>query len=434
VALYLMIKFDAFSKDIRKLDNSIIKLLVKAELHAVKAGNHKLAQLLRKDMHRLSDNFATLHNLSKELSPLFQKELEKKTNRLEKKIAILTKARENLISNNYLLEYKKKDLLLMTNKLEEAYEEITIKNNELLQHQEKISDQTEKLNAIHEKILEKNRELEQQKEGLLDQSDYLHDANQTITMMHEEVQKQKTEIEKKNDELLILNNEKNNLISIVAHDLKSPLNQIKGMLSIMKMEGKNFDGESLNYIAMMEHSAGRLTDMIAKILDVEAIESKVLNIVFEVLDLSEILQQIVNRFTVVAAQKSITIHSNIEPNLCVSIDRTYIDQVFENLLSNAVKFSPRNKSVLVNLNQVNGNALAEIKDEGPGLTEDDKRKLFGKYQKLSAKPTGNEISTGLGLSIVKKFIDTMHGEIWCESEAGRGASFFVSFRRLNIEC
>lgn len=77
---------------------------------------------------------------------------------------------------------------------------------------------------------------------------------------------------------------------------------------------------------------------------------------------------------------------------------------------------------------INGNkALCEIKDEGPGLTEADKRKLFGKNQKLSARPTGIEISTGLGLSIVKKFVLAMQGEIWCESESGKGASFFVSF-------
>jgi signal transduction histidine kinase len=72
--------------------------------------------------------------------------------------------------------------------------------------------------------------------------------------------------------------------------------------------------------------------------------------------------------------------------------------------------------------------MCEVRDEGPGLTEEDKKKLFGKYQRLSAMPTGNESSTGLGLSIVKKFVDVMNGEIWCESEHGKGASFFVRFK------
>ena len=74
--------------------------------------------------------------------------------------------------------------------------------------------------------------------------------------------------------------------------------------------------------------------------------------------------------------------------------------------------------------------VVEVKDEGPGLTDDDKLKLFSKYQKLSARPTGSESSTGLGLSIVKKFVESMKGQIWCESEAGNGASFFVKFPKV----
>ncbi len=68
-----------------------------------------------------------------------------------------------------------------------------------------------------------------------------------------------------------------------------------------------------------------------------------------------------------------------------------------------------------------------IRDEGPGMTKDDMKKIFGKFQKLSAKPTGNEKSTGLGLSIVKKYVETMDGKVWCESEHSKGASFFVEF-------
>jgi Signal transduction histidine kinase len=123
----------------------------------------------------------------------------------------------------------------------------------------------------------------------------------------------------------------------------------------------------------------------------------------------------------------VVIFNNIESDVYVEVDRGYADQVFENILSNAVKFSPSFRNVYVNLHQQDGKAIAEIKDEGPGLNSEDKKKLFGKYQKLSARPTGNETSTGLGLSIVKKFVEAMKGEIWCHSEVGSGASFFVTF-------
>ncbi|MCS6833226.1 MAG: ATP-binding protein, partial [Flammeovirgaceae bacterium] len=76
---------------------------------------------------------------------------------------------------------------------------------------------------------------------------------------------------------------------------------------------------------------------------------------------------------------------------------------------------------------VNRHYQLSIADEGPGLTEEDKKKLFQKYQKLSARPTAGEKSTGLGLSIAKKYVEAMGGKIWCESEYGKGATFFLAF-------
>lgn len=81
-----------------------------------------------------------------------------------------------------------------------------------------------------------------------------------------------------------------------------------------------------------------------------------------------------------------------------------------------------------------GNGLYRMEldenEQGPGLTEEDKKKIFGKFQRLSARPTGGEHSTGLGLSIVKKYVEAMDGRVWCESEAGKGANFIVEFKRM----
>jgi signal transduction histidine kinase len=422
-----MNKFQHIKNGIKKHQDALTRMLDKAESLAEKTGDEKLLQFIQKEKQKLSQTLETLSTTSVELYPAFQKELKKRTSRLETKIEKLNKAKDVLVSDNYLLEYKKKDLLILTNKLEEAYDEISIKNKELLQQQHMIGEQAEKLNAIHEEILAKNEELELQKEALLDQSDYLHEANETITHMHHEVEKQKDEILRKNEELLILNNEKNNLIGIVAHDLKSPLNQIRGLLSIMKLTDTNLSEETLTYIDMMEKSSGRLSDMIAKILDVEAIESKKLNLVMEETNLADILNALAERYTLAAQQKQIEICTTISDPMIAVVDKGYAEQVFENLLSNAIKFSPKSKRIFLSLSEQSGRAVCEIRDEGPGLTEADKKKLFGKYQKLSAKPTGNETSTGLGLSIVKKFVEAMQGQIWCESEAGNGASFFVAF-------
>jgi signal transduction histidine kinase len=417
--------FEEFENDLKNHNKTLLSFLEQAETEAARAGHDDLIRFLQMEKDNVKQGLVSLTERTKKFYPALQKALDKRTSRLEKQIEVLNKTKDTLMSDNILLEYKKKDLLLLTQKLEEAYEEITAKNNELIQQQKKIYDQAEKLNVVHQQILEKNRELEQQKEALLDQSDYLHEANQAITQMHEQVQKQKDEILQKNEELLNLNNEKNNLIGIVAHDLKSPLNQMKGLLSIIKLTSKSLDEETTQYVTMLESSTNRLTDMIGKILDVEAIDAKKVNLTMEKVQLSEVMKSLTDRFQISAKQKNISLFSAIQDNIIVFADRLYTEQVFENLISNAIKFSPVNKKIFVNVSQHNGKAIGEIKDEGPGLSEDDKKKLFGKYQKLSARPTGNEISTGLGLSIVKKFVDAMNGEIWCESELGKGASFFV---------
>jgi signal transduction histidine kinase len=333
-------------------------------------------------------------------------------------------------NNNYLLEYKQKDLLVQANLLEDALEEISIRNKELQAQKLRILEQAESLRLSHQEILEKNHELEQQTESLLDQAEYLHEANQTITDMHGEVQRQKMEIEEKRKELEVLNQEKNNLIGIVAHDLKSPLNQIKGLLDIVKKAPAPLDSERLMYIDMIERSATRLSGMINNILDVEAIESRKLNLNIERVNLSGVMADLVGRYMVGARQKQVEVFVSQGSSVFADVDRGLVEQVFENILSNALKFSPPSRNVYVRLLQQDGKAITEIKDEGPGLNEEDKKKLFGKYQKLSAKPTGDETSTGLGLSIVKKFVEAMGGEIWCQSEAGNGASFFVAFAAI----
>lgn len=244
-----------------------------------------------------------------------------------------------------------------------------------------------------------------------------------------ELSEQREELAAQNEELNNLNTEKSNLIGIVAHDLKSPLNQIKGLINVIRASSAPLGEETKGYMQLIENSTNRLTEMVSKILDVEAIDSKQLNVSLKAIDLSEVLRSVVERFQPEVQKKNLRIYSSIAEGIWVNADPTYTEQILENLLSNAIKFSPVNKNIYVSIVAEQNKAVCEIRDEGPGLTEEDKKKLFGKYQKLSAYPTGNETSTGLGLAIVKKFVEAMGGDTWCESEQGKGASFFVSFHR-----
>ncbi len=392
--------FTTLKKNIRLLRLNAIDSVKKIETAAKETGNKSLIRISKEERKNLAVKITEINLLADRLQKDAIAEVKNNAAKRRSEIGSLYRQIDAADSNSFLLEYKKKELLLKQEELDKQADELRVANEEL----------------------------KTKSESLLDQSDYLHEANETIANMMSKLELQNQEILGKNEELLNLNLEKNNLIGIVAHDLKSPLNQIKGLLSLVKLTAK-VDEESAKYLGMMEQSISRLNEMIAKILDVEAIESRKLNLKMEDVDLSEILSNVAERYKDDAEKKNIILMRNIEENVIVHADKNYAEQVLENLLSNAIKFSPFERTVFINLISQNGKAIGEVKDQGPGLSEEDKKKLFGKYQKLSAKPTGNEISTGLGLSIVKKFVEVMKGQIWCESELGKGASFFVEFKK-----
>lgn len=250
--------------------------------------------------------------------------------------------------------------------------------------------------------------------------------NKKLQAQYNEINSQKEQIELINKTLVELNEEKNDLIGIVAHDLKSPLNQIAGMLEIIKLTTKDQPPEQRSYTEKIEQSTNRLKKMVSKILDVSAIESKTLNVTLEKIRLPELLEEIVSRFADMASKKSITIVQEFDLNIdSIESDVGYVSEVLENLLSNAVKYSPLGKQITVKLSQKVDYVRFEFVDQGQGISENDMKNLFGKYRKLSAKPTAGEDSTGLGLSIVKKYVQTLKGRVWCESEEGKGSNFIV---------
>ena len=130
-----------------------------------------------------------------------------------------------------------------------------------------------------------------------------------------------------------------------------------------------------------------------------------------------------------AAEKDIKINYEIPDNLMVMALEEYLYHIFDNLISNAIKFSPKGKNITVGLREMPNILEASITDEGPGLSDDDKQKLFRKFQRLSAKPTGGEHSTGIGLSIVQKYVQLSKAYISCRSQLGNGATFVVKFSK-----
>jgi signal transduction histidine kinase len=140
----------------------------------------------------------------------------------------------------------------------------------------------------------------------------------------------------------------------------------------------------------------------------------------------EVLQETVERYQLRAKEKQQILDAQYPAvPLVIWADRIALREVMENLLSNAIKYSPLHKRVFVRVQRHISRVRIEVRDEGPGIQAAEMSQLFGKFARLSTKPTGGEHSTGLGLNIVKKLVEAMNGRVWCESEFGKGATFIV---------
>ncbi|MBS1555887.1 MAG: transporter substrate-binding domain-containing protein [Bacteroidetes bacterium] len=236
------------------------------------------------------------------------------------------------------------------------------------------------------------------------------------------------QLQKRNASLLALNEEKNNLIRILAHDLRTPVNQVQGLVQLLQLDKSNLNEMQQEVVQKISDSSNRLGKMITHILDIDSLENNRVNVFLEKVSVNTLLHQLTKNFEQAASQKQITLRCELSPDRPnVNADPLFLTQVMENLISNAIKFSPPNKKVVVSSAFTENKVRLSVQDQGPGLTEQDHQLVFKKFTKLSAKPTAGEPSTGLGLSIVKKYSELMGGNVEVESVPGVKTIFSVVF-------
>ena len=232
------------------------------------------------------------------------------------------------------------------------------------------------------------------------------------------------ELEDSNKELLCLNNLKNKFLGIAAHDLRNPLTSIRGLSEILI--GKAFGpltAEQEEYLTIINTASDEMLSLVNDLLDVSVIESGKLELHTTSGSLKNALEERLKIIRVLAERKNILIKTNLDPVPDVVFDSNRISQVIDNLVSNAIKFSPSNSTINITLSKIGNSIRLSVKDEGPGIPAEERARLFGEFQRLSAQPTAGEKSTGLGLAIVKKIIDAHQGVLEVESEVGKGSIF-----------
>lgn len=237
------------------------------------------------------------------------------------------------------------------------------------------------------------------------------------------------EIRVKNERLKDLNREKDGMVDVVAHDLKSPLNSIKGYIELIKLEGK-LNEEQADHLESINELIVKGSSLITDILDIHSYENSNTEIKTSTINLYEFISSWKKGFEQELAKKNQQfVISNITKSLELSTDKAMLSRILDNLLTNAIKFSNTGKHIYLNVFTETNSLNISLRDEGPGISEEDQKIMFKMFQKLSARPTGNENSNGLGLSIIKTLVGKLNGEIMVDSDIGVGSEFTIKFPR-----
>jgi signal transduction histidine kinase len=223
---------------------------------------------------------------------------------------------------------------------------------------------------------------------------------------------------------------KREILGTVAHDLRNPLSVIIGRAEILERMLSDPDHSVENAQAQIKHihsAADRLTDMVESLITDAMADALNITIRREPVDLASIVRDVAEANQPLAAKKQQLIQVSAPGGKPIACDGDRIREAIDNLLSNAIKYSPIGGRIELSLDLQADSAHIRIKDEGPGMSAKDISRLYGRFQRLSAKPTGGESSIGLGLSIVKRIIDLHGGAIGAESPGpGLGTTFTLT--------
>lgn len=226
-------------------------------------------------------------------------------------------------------------------------------------------------------------------------------------------------------ELLRVTEISKNIADIVSHDIKNILSGILLQSEMLAYHSAKLTPEKIadygNNITQRVHDANHL---LREMLSIRQSEEGALTVHCESVNVSELLMDIGEKNTLRAQLKEISIMYSIESMTIVS-DRLLLTEAVENLLSNALKFSPQGSMILMAVKQEGEYCHIIVKDNGPGINEQEQKLLFSRFTKLSNKPTGGESSIGLGLAITKHLVEQLQGTIFCESSSGKGSSFVI---------
>lgn len=222
--------------------------------------------------------------------------------------------------------------------------------------------------------------------------------------------------------LLEIEQLKNNFVSMMSHDLKTPIAKIQGIVDRLLL---NAPVEITPDLRSLRRSSDDLHRYIQSILQVTRVEAKDFKINKEVLDINEQIDSVIVRLAPLANEKRISLHQNLEPMFSIEADPTLIQEVILNLIENAIKYTPREGSVTITSQEKDDNVFVIVEDTGVGIAPEDQDRVWGKFTR-GKNMEFDAKGTGLGLYLVKYFVELHGGNVFLESAPERGTKIGFS--------
>ncbi|MGE0770542.1 MAG: sensor histidine kinase [Cyclobacteriaceae bacterium] len=260
----------------------------------------------------------------------------------------------------------------------------------------------------------------------------LRKQNRIIRVQSDEIKSQLAGLEHQNKLLKELNKEKQQLIGVVSHDLKGPFNRMFALIQMLSMQPDQLTEDQKEYLGKMHQIVSDGLSMVRNLLDQRKLEDSAIDMRLEQLDIGLLLKPLLRHYATLASKKHIDVRALVGDQMFAEVDRHYFTRIVDNLVSNAIKFSPANTTVSISLKERGDQIVFSVTDEGPGLSPEDQSKMFAKYQKLTARPTSGESSTGLGLYIVRSLAEQMGALVACKSSLRQGATFELILKKANL--
>jgi signal transduction histidine kinase/ligand-binding sensor domain-containing protein len=255
------------------------------------------------------------------------------------------------------------------------------------------------------------------------------EKNKVLNEQKSEIETQAENLESQKHELNLLNASKDKMFSIIAHDLRSPLGNFRTILDMMINTPEDYDrSEQEEMLKLLSQNAQSTYELLENLLNWSSSQRGVITYEPELLDISPVLDDILNFISPIAANKNISIISTIDEPIFVFADENMIRAILRNLIGNAIKFTRQSGEIQITFERKPNKVILGVKDNGIGIKPDIMDKLFNNAENTIRLGTNEEKGSGLGLLLCKEFVEKQGGKIWVESVLGFGTTFFFTLK------